>query len=79
MYAKIELAAKANQIHSTGTSPTVMRQNVVNFMSYLRVYTHRYQDFLKIFTNYNIILILLHQGFCLNLGKIMNLKFFMKS
>ncbi|XP_046635826.1 protein MMS22-like [Daphnia pulicaria] len=41
-YSKIELAAKANQVHTTGTSPTVMRQNAVNFMSYLRVYTYRF-------------------------------------
>lgn len=41
-YVRIELAAKANQVNSMGIPPIVMRQNILNFMSYLRVYVYRF-------------------------------------
>lgn len=41
---RIELAAKANQVNSMGIPPIVMRQNILNFMSYLRVYVYRYKN-----------------------------------
>lgn len=41
LYGRMELAAKGNQVHNPGIPLKVMRQQLNEFLTYLRVYTYR--------------------------------------
>ena len=41
LYSRIELAAKGNQVHNPGTPLKVMRQQLNEFLTYLKVYIYR--------------------------------------